>query len=131
MVQGVAVPGAKKSSRYKVLAGLDYISGGKYRRVEAGEVADDIPGESVGWLREQGLIEDTDEDATPVTEGEQAPEDSSVEPAVPAPGNASTPLGEGDHLPVVGEEEQPPPVILDAEAEELVIETHPAETPEA
>lgn len=41
---------------YKVLAGLTY--GGK--RAEAGDIVDDIPGKSVPWLVEQGLIEKTE-----------------------------------------------------------------------
>lgn len=39
---------------YKVLVGLNYPPD---RRVEPGEVADDIPGKSIKWLLEQGCIE--------------------------------------------------------------------------
>ena len=43
-------------AKYRVLVGIEYAS----RRVEAGEVVDDIPAKSIKWLREQGLIESAD-----------------------------------------------------------------------
>lgn len=39
---------------YRALTGLDYPPD---RRIEAGEVADDIPSKSIKWLLDQGLIE--------------------------------------------------------------------------
>lgn len=45
--------------KYLVKAGLDY---GAVRK-EAGEVAEDIPRQSVGWLLDQGLIEVVIEEA--------------------------------------------------------------------
>lgn len=39
--------------KYLVNQGLDYLN----RRVEAGEIVDDIPAKSVSWLKEQGIIE--------------------------------------------------------------------------
>lgn len=41
-------------AQYRVLTGLDYPPD---RRVEAGQIVDDLPGKSVKWLLEQGLIE--------------------------------------------------------------------------
>jgi len=41
-------------AQYRVLVGLEYPPD---RRVEAGTVVDDIPGKSVKWLLDQGLIE--------------------------------------------------------------------------
>lgn len=41
-------------AQYRVLVGLDYPPD---RRVEAGHIVDDLPGKSVKWLLEQGLIE--------------------------------------------------------------------------
>lgn len=38
---------------YKVLQGIDYGD----KRAEAGDIVDDIPTRSVGWLKEQGIIE--------------------------------------------------------------------------
>jgi hypothetical protein len=43
-------------AKYRVLVGIESAS----RRVEAGEVVDDIPAKSIKWLREQGLIEPAD-----------------------------------------------------------------------
>ena len=39
--------------KYLVKHGLDYLD----RRVEAGEIVDDIPAKSISWLKEQGIIE--------------------------------------------------------------------------
>lgn len=39
--------------KYLVKQGLDYLN----RRAEAGDVVDDIPAKSLGWLKEQGIIE--------------------------------------------------------------------------
>lgn len=59
-------------AKYRVLVGIDYAS----RRVEAGEIVDDIPAKSIKWLREQCLIEPVDSkgvivDDEPTAEGEQ------------------------------------------------------------
>ena len=40
-------------ANYRVLVGLDYAG----KRVEAGEIATDIPAKSAEWLLEQGAIE--------------------------------------------------------------------------
>lgn len=39
--------------KYLVNQGLDYLN----RRVEPGDVVDDIPTKSIPWLKEQGIIE--------------------------------------------------------------------------
>ncbi len=59
------MPTKKQLQRYRALVGLDYEVGGEHRRVEAGEVADDIPAASVGWLLECGAIEEVSGDADP------------------------------------------------------------------
>lgn len=41
-------------AQYRVLVGLDYPPD---RRVEAGQIVDDLPGKSIKWLTDQGLIE--------------------------------------------------------------------------
>lgn len=41
---------------YKVNVGLSYVAGGEERRAEPGDVATDIPAESVGWLLAGGHI---------------------------------------------------------------------------
>lgn len=41
-------------AQYRALVGLEYPPD---RRVEAGQIVDDLPGKSVKWLLEQGLIE--------------------------------------------------------------------------
>lgn len=43
-------------------AGIDY----KTKRVEVGEIVDDIPRDSIKWLREQGYIELVGKDSNPV-----------------------------------------------------------------
>lgn len=44
--------------KYKVKVGLNYpTKNGTVKRVEAGQIASDIPEESTKWLLEQGLIE--------------------------------------------------------------------------
>lgn len=49
------VSGSKKPrTEYKALVGLNW----KNRRVEAGEVVDDIPSDSVEWLLESNCIEE-------------------------------------------------------------------------
>ena len=50
--------------------GMDYIGqDGKPKRVEAGERCDDVPKVSIGWLREQGHIEEVEEKAEPPADG--------------------------------------------------------------
>lgn len=44
---------------YKILVGLDY----KNIRREPGDIADDIPKQSVPWLLEQGAIESVAEES--------------------------------------------------------------------
>lgn len=58
---------------YRVLVGLDYPPD---RRAEAGDVVDDLPGKSIKWLTEQGLIEPADKSKpakapTPKPEGDE------------------------------------------------------------
>lgn len=56
---------------YRVLAGIDYPPN---KRAEAGAVVNDLPPQSVKWLLEMGLIEDSSkpakakEEPTPVIE---------------------------------------------------------------
>ena len=47
--------------KYRVLQGIDFPPD---RRVEAGEVVDDLPPKAIKWLREQGLIELEDANST-------------------------------------------------------------------
>jgi hypothetical protein len=42
---------------YRALVGLEYPTPRGGRRVEAGEVAEDLPAGSLAWLLEQGLVE--------------------------------------------------------------------------
>lgn len=55
---------------YRVLVGLDYPPD---RRAEAGDVVDDLPGKSIKWLTEQGLIEPADK-AKPASKAAPKPE---------------------------------------------------------
>jgi hypothetical protein len=40
-------------AKYKTLVGMNYAG----KRVEAGAIVEDLPGKSVSWLLEQGLVE--------------------------------------------------------------------------
>ena len=64
--------------KYLVNQGLDYLN----RRVEAGELVDDIPAKSVAWLKEQGIIELADGSAKAKVEVKEEP--ASVEEVAPA-----------------------------------------------
>lgn len=44
--------------KYRVLTGLDYPVKGEYKRAEPGDIVDDIPEKSIGWLLRQGHIEE-------------------------------------------------------------------------
>lgn len=62
-------------AQYRVLVGLNYPPD---RRVEAGQIVDDLPGKSIKWLTEQGLIEPAKAEAkqdakpSPVKKDEEA-----------------------------------------------------------
>ena len=48
-------------AQYRATVGIDYPPN---KRVEAGEIVSDLPGDSIKWLLEQGLIESTDKKTT-------------------------------------------------------------------
>lgn len=48
-------------ARYRVLIGIDYMARDTARRVEPGEIADDVPATSVPWLLELGAIASVEE----------------------------------------------------------------------
>lgn len=64
-------------AQYRALTGLDYPPN---RRAEAGDVIDDLPGKSVKWLLESGLIEPAG-GAKPATGQKSTPD----KPKAPAP----------------------------------------------
>ena len=43
-------------ANYRVIVGVDYAG----KRAEPGSIISDVPGRSVGWLLEQGIIEKVD-----------------------------------------------------------------------
>lgn len=45
------------ADQYRVLTGLNYPGADEHRRAEPGEIVDDLPKKSVGWLLEDGHIE--------------------------------------------------------------------------
>ena len=47
-------------ARYRVLQGIDYPPN---KRAEVGDIVEDIPAQSVKWLLDSGIIEDTDKPA--------------------------------------------------------------------
>ena len=56
-----------RKPRYLVLTGLNYPPNGKgsERRAEPGDVVDDLPPGSVGWLLEDGSITEADGEVKP------------------------------------------------------------------
>ena len=58
-----------ENKRYKVLKGIDYPPG---RRAEPGDVVSDIPAMSIGWLLDQGVIEEYVESPPPTGNVENA-----------------------------------------------------------
>ena len=62
-------------ARYRVLQGIDYPPN---KRAEVGDIVEDIPAQSVKWLLDSGIIEDTDK---PTKKTEQpVVEEPKVEP---------------------------------------------------
>lgn len=57
-------------TQYRALVGLDYPPN---KRVEAGEVVSDLPGNAIKWLLESKLIESTDGKKTPKEEPKAEP----------------------------------------------------------
>lgn len=52
-------------AQYRAIVGIDYPPN---KRVEAGDIVSDLPGDSIKWLLEQGLIESLDKKSTPKEE---------------------------------------------------------------
>jgi len=52
-------------TRYRVLQGIDYPPN---KRAEAGEIATDLPAQSVKWLLDSGIIEDADKPSKKIEE---------------------------------------------------------------
>lgn len=42
---------------YRIVRGVNYPSGAGEKRAEPGDVVDDLPEESIGWLLDDGAIE--------------------------------------------------------------------------
>ena len=57
-------------TQYRAVVGIDYPPN---KRAEAGDVVTDLPGDSIKWLLEQGLIESTDGKKTTKVEEVVAP----------------------------------------------------------
>ena len=86
-------------ARYRVLQGIDYPPN---KRAEVGDIVEDIPAQSVKWLLDSGIIEDTDKPAkkieTPVVEEPKVEPVAEVveEPAVEEGFDADAEDGDGD-----------------------------------
>jgi hypothetical protein len=52
-------------AQYRAVVGIDYPPN---KSVEAGDIVSDLPGDSIKWLLEQGLIESLDKKSTPKEE---------------------------------------------------------------
>jgi len=51
--------------KYKVLKGIDYPPN---KRAEVGDVVEDLPSQSIKWLREQGIVELLDQKTKPAAD---------------------------------------------------------------
>jgi hypothetical protein len=69
-----------------VLTGMNYTAGGAQVRREAGDVVDDIPASSVGWLVAGGHLEELPEEPAELEAADEAAE--AVEPVEPAEAEA-------------------------------------------
>ena len=74
-------------ARYRVLQGIDYPPN---KRAEVGDIVEDVPAQSVKWLLDSGIIEDTDK---PTKKTEQPVVE---EPAVEEGFDADATDGDGD-----------------------------------
>jgi hypothetical protein len=80
-------------ARYRVLQGIDYPPN---KRVEAGEIATDLPAQSVKWLLESGIIEDADKPTKQeIVEAPKVEEPVIEEPIVEEP-KAEAPSAEAE-----------------------------------
>ena len=66
-------------AQYRAVVGIDYPPN---KRVEAGEIASDLPGDSIKWLLEQGLIEEPNTKSTSKVETKVVEEPKVEEPKV-------------------------------------------------
>jgi len=57
-------------AQYRALVGIDYPPN---KRVEAGEIVSDLPGDAIKWLLEDGFIEDSSKPAKKETVVEKTP----------------------------------------------------------
>ena len=86
-------------ARYRVLQGIDYPPN---KRAEVGDIVEDIPAQSVKWLLDSEIIEDTDKPAkkiekSVVEEPKVVPvAEVVVEPAVEEGFDADAEDGDGD-----------------------------------
>lgn len=87
-------------AQYRAMVGIDYPPN---KRVEAGDIVSDLPGDSIKWLLDQGLIESPDKKSTPKIEEpvvEETPEEnraiphSTMEETAPEESTAETPASE-------------------------------------
>lgn len=61
MPEGQPKKTSRKAHQYRALAGLSYPPGDL--RAEPGDIVDNLPGESIKWLLDDGLIEQVDTQA--------------------------------------------------------------------
>ena len=86
-------------ARYRVLQGIDYPPN---KRAEVGDIVEDVPAQSIKWLLDSGIIEDTDKPTKkteqPVVEEPKVEPVAEVveEPAVEEGFDADATDGDGD-----------------------------------
>lgn len=75
-------------AQYRALVGIDYPPN---KRVEAGDIVSDLPGDAIKWLLEDGLIEDSSKPSKKETVVEETPvvEEKVVEPVTEVTDEAS------------------------------------------
>jgi len=87
MVLGSYLSKGGRMAQYRALVGIDYPPN---KRVEAGEVVSDLPGDAIKWLLEDGLIEDSSKPAKKIeTVVEETPVVEVVEPVTEVTDEAS------------------------------------------
>lgn len=76
-------------AQYRALVGIDYPPN---KRVEAGELVSDLPGDAIKWLLSDGLIEDSSKPTKKIEKAvEETPivEDKVIEPVTEVTDEAS------------------------------------------
>jgi hypothetical protein len=75
-------------AQYRALVGIDYPPN---KRIEAGDVVDDLPGKSIKWLVDGGYIESADKSSQTAPVEEAPIEEAPAVEETPAPASVAAP----------------------------------------